>query len=180
MLCDILYKSPLISSSSDDIIIQRNISHASCEICEKAGWRHASENRRSRNQRAEREKNARQSLRTVWRFEVTEKEYREEIQNAVVEALASASWRRDVGLSDCTIGGGAGRRPWNFHVNKISGRESVRDAPRARESDAGHKKEKEKEEEGRWERRSETFVMRSRRLMPRRILDVEIHPTVTT
>jgi len=35
----------------------------------------------------------------------------------------SASRRRDVGLSDRAVGGRAGRRPWNFHVNKISGRE---------------------------------------------------------
>lgn len=61
------------------------------------------------------------------------KECGEEIQNAVAGALASASWRRDVGLSDCTVGGGAGRRPWNFHVNKISVRKSVRCLSCARE-----------------------------------------------
>lgn len=111
------------------------------------------------------------------------KECGEEIQNAVAETLASASWRRDVGLSDCTVGGGVGRRPWNFHVNKISVRKRVYGASHVRESDAGHKKEREKEEEGRQEggKRSE------RRSLYARVAscldaspDVEIHPMVTT
>lgn len=111
------------------------------------------------------------------------KECGEEIQNAVAEALASASWRRDVGLSDCTVGGGVGRRPWNFHVNKISVRKSVRCLSCARERRWTQKGKgegrgrKEGRREGRGARRSlYARVASCLDASP----DVEIHPMVTT
>lgn len=86
------------------------------------------------------------------------KEYREEIQSAVAGALASASWRRDVGLSDCTVGGEAGRRPWNFYVNKISGSVYLSSARRAMPDAKRERKEEGRKEGGREEARRSLFA----------------------
>lgn len=104
----------------------------------------ACESERNENQEAEKEKNARQSPREIRQIRIR--------GNAGCRnrgGMVSASRRRDgdVGLSDCAVGGRAGRRPWNFHVNKISGRGYG--ASRAREGgddDDGKRKRKGREE----------------------------------
>lgn len=96
-----------------------------------AARRRQPEGSRKKKRRAENEKNLRQNPRQPGGFAERVERDRGTKKFSAVRTGRWSARRRDVvvvvgddgGLSDCTVGGSwPSRRPWNFHVNKISGR----------------------------------------------------------